>query len=109
MTVTLLLQLAAALFMTGLIWFVQVVHYPLFSETGSSAFVHYEQQHVRRTSWVVIPPMVLEAATAAALVVSPAAAFPLPLASGERGAAGVDLVLDLAGPSAATRQVAGRV
>lgn len=31
----LLLNLASALFMTGLIWFVQVVHYPLFERIRS--------------------------------------------------------------------------
>ena len=30
----LLLHAAATLFMTGLIWFVQVVHYPLFARVG---------------------------------------------------------------------------
>ncbi len=51
---------AATWFMTGLIWFVHVVHYPLFAAVGDDAFVGYERRHVQRTSWVVGPPMVTE-------------------------------------------------
>ena len=67
----LLCHAAATLFMVGLIWFVQRVHYPLLSGVGSREFATYEQAHVGRTFPVVGPPMVLEAATAAALVASP--------------------------------------
>ena len=65
-TLLFLLQLAPTLFMTGLIWFVQVVHYPLFALVGPAAFPRYEQQHARRTGWVVFPPMLLELLTALA-------------------------------------------
>ena len=54
------LHFAATLFMTGLIWFVQVVHYALFAFVGERAFRTYEAEHVRRTTWVVLPPMVAE-------------------------------------------------
>ncbi len=59
-----LVQLGSTLFMTGLIWFVQVVHYPLLDGIGSSEFCRYEQRHRTLTTWVVGPPMLLEAATA---------------------------------------------
>jgi hypothetical protein len=60
-------------FMTGLIWFVQVVHYPLKSTVGRDAFVAYQEKHVTRTGWVVGPPMLVEAATTLGLVLlSPA-------------------------------------
>lgn len=36
---------AATLWMTGLIWFVQVVHYPLFALVGSTGFAAYESAH----------------------------------------------------------------
>ena len=55
-----LVQLAATLFMTGVIWFVQVVHYPLFGRVGDTSFCEYEQAHTVRTGWVVGPPMLLE-------------------------------------------------
>lgn len=59
-----LLQLACTLFMTGLIWFVQIVHYPLFPLIGDAAFPRYELLHAQRTGWVVFPPMLLELLTA---------------------------------------------
>jgi hypothetical protein len=59
------------LFMTGLIWFVQVVHYPLFNRVGKADFTAYEQQNTRRTGWVVGGPMLLELGLAAALAWSP--------------------------------------
>ena len=65
---TLLLQVAATLALVGLIWFVQVVHYPLFAKVGSSSFADYEQSHQRRTTLVVAPLMLVEAATAIALL-----------------------------------------
>ena len=55
----------------GLIWFVQVVHYPLMARVGSAGFATYEAAHVRRTTWVVAPLMLTEAASAAALVLAP--------------------------------------
>lgn len=64
----LLLHGAAVWFLTGLIWFVQIVHYPLFSAVGESAFVPYEALHQKRTTWVVGPVMLLELALAVALV-----------------------------------------
>ncbi|WP_263375251.1 hypothetical protein [Granulicella aggregans] len=65
-----LAQFAATLFMTGLIWFVQIVHYPLFASvhahTSSDAFRTYENSHANRTSFVVFPPMAVELLTALA-------------------------------------------
>lgn len=52
-------------FMTGLIWFVQVVHYPLFELVGEAGFSRYEKAHARRTTWVVLPVMTLELACSA--------------------------------------------
>lgn len=61
----------ATLFMTGLIWFVQVVHYPLFERVGKAEFAGYERRNTRRTGWVVGGPMLLELALALLLVWSP--------------------------------------
>lgn len=62
------LHLLFSLYMLGLIWFVQLVHYPLFAAVGPDRFVAYEQQHTRRTSWVTAPIMLLELGTAVLLV-----------------------------------------
>ena len=61
-------QIAATLVMTGVIWFVQVVHYPLFARVGRSEFAAYESEHTTRTGWVVGPPMLVEIATATAVL-----------------------------------------
>ncbi len=64
----LLAHLAATLFMVGVIWFVQVVHYPLFSRVGPEKFSLYSEAHSRLTTYVVGPPMLVEALTALLLV-----------------------------------------
>ena len=65
----LLVCLASTWFMTGLIWFVQIVHYPLFGRVEPLAFARYHAAHTRRTGHVVLVPMILELATSALLVV----------------------------------------
>ena len=52
----LLAHAAATLYMVGLIWFVQVVHSPLFSRVGADGFVPYAAAHGVLTTWVVGPP-----------------------------------------------------
>lgn len=64
----LLVHLGATFFMVGLIWFVQVVHYPLFGAVGLDHFTRYENSHTRLTTWVVAPPMLLEALTGGLLL-----------------------------------------
>ena len=66
--IVLLLHVAATLFMVGVIWFVQIVHYPLMASIGRAEFTAYEQAHTRRTAWVVGPPMLLELATGLVLL-----------------------------------------
>ena len=70
-------QLATTLPLAGLVLTVQLVHYPLFSAVGPSAFVDYHRRHSRRISWLVVPLMTVEAAAAAAWVVwSPSSITP---------------------------------
>ncbi|MEM7139607.1 MAG: hypothetical protein AAF548_01165 [Actinomycetota bacterium] len=64
-------HLLATVAMGGLIWFVQVVHYPLFAAVGDNRFVAYEHDHTRRTAWVVGPFMAVEGVTALVLLGSP--------------------------------------
>jgi hypothetical protein len=54
--------------MTGLIWFVQIVHYPLFNGVGPEHFTAYETRHSNLTTLVVIVPMFVELITAFALL-----------------------------------------
>jgi hypothetical protein len=64
----LLLHAAATWFMVGLIWFVQVVHYPLFAAVGPDGYPAYQAAHMRRTGWVVGPMMLIELLTGVALL-----------------------------------------
>ena len=66
-----LIHTFSTLYMMGLIWFVQVVHYPLKSSVGSEGFAAYQALHVSRTGWVVGPPMLLEAFSSTVLAFSP--------------------------------------
>jgi hypothetical protein len=64
----LLANAAASLYCLGLVWFVQVVHYPLFARVGEDGWLDYHAEHTRRTGWVVGAPMLVQLGTAAALL-----------------------------------------
>ncbi len=59
-----LIHAASSLYMAGVIWFVQVVHYPLFASIGNPEFPSYEQRHTKIITWVVAPPMLIEGTSA---------------------------------------------
>ena len=68
--------LACALFtfaMTGLIWLIQLVQYPLMSRVGAEFFVAYEQLHCRNITPIVLPLMTVELATSIWLAWKPVA------------------------------------
>ncbi len=69
----------ATLLMCGLVWFVQVVHYPLFARVGSEAFAAYETIHQSRTTIIVAPLMLTEAALAVLLLLARPAGLPVGL------------------------------
>ncbi len=47
-------HLAATAATVGLIWFVQVVHYPLFATVGREEFESHETAHRRRTAGLLV-------------------------------------------------------
>ena len=65
MMLTLLIQIVSTLAMFGLIWFVQVVHYPLFKLVDDRKFA---ASHATRTTYVVAPLMLLEIGSSAGLL-----------------------------------------
>jgi hypothetical protein len=87
-TLVFLANLFTTLYLVGLIWFVQVVHYPLFKLVDPRTFRIYEREHSRRTAWVVVVPMLVELGTALWLLVLRPAEIPL-----WQAAAGAILVL----------------
>ena len=59
----LLANLAATLFMVGVVWFVQVVRYSLLARVDREGFALHSGAHSRLTSYVVRPPMLIEDST----------------------------------------------
>ena len=57
----------STLFLTGLIWFVQIVQYPSFYLVDEDSFIHFHAHHTKRISFIVVPAMVLELASSAVL------------------------------------------
>lgn len=72
---------AATWWMAGVIWMVQLVHYPLMGLVGVERWREYEQAHCSRITFVVLPAMVLELASALLITWrSLASAGPAPVA-----------------------------
>ncbi len=75
--IILLVNAAATWFMCGVIWFVQLVHYPLFREYARDGFAAAMLAHQKRTGWVVAPAMFAELITALLLLVFPPPGVPV--------------------------------
>ena len=67
MRALLLVHAAATLFMAGVIWFVQIIHYPLFSLVGPERFSDYAGRHQRLALRLLGVPMLVELVSAIAL------------------------------------------
>lgn len=61
----LILHAAATWFMVGLIWVVQLIHYPLFALVGKSSFTEYEAAHTSRMGAALAVPAIVEVVAAA--------------------------------------------
>lgn len=61
------LHFAAALYMTGVIWVVQILHYPMMGRLGA-AFEDCQSFHLSKTGWIVGPPMLVEGITGVLLL-----------------------------------------
>ena len=55
-----IIHLLATAYMVGVIWIIQVIHYPLFEKVGREQFVAYELSHIQKTSIVIALPMIFE-------------------------------------------------
>lgn len=67
--IILLIHAAATLYLVGLIWFVQLVHYPLMEKVGEQGYSAYQELHERKTTWAVAPAMLIELACSIGLVI----------------------------------------
>ncbi|MSQ43126.1 MAG: hypothetical protein EXR45_02810 [Chloroflexi bacterium] len=69
----LIVTCASAWYLTGLIWTIQWVHYPLFEMVNPDVFVRYEAAHTIAITTIVGPVMLAELVSAVAwIVVCPA-------------------------------------
>lgn len=59
--------------LVGLIWTVQIVHYPLLSGVGTDGFHAYHGRHAQAITWIVGPLMLAEIVLAASLALTPVA------------------------------------
>lgn len=59
MNLILLIHIFTTLFMCGLCWFVQIVHYPLFKEIAASDFPRYQKKNYV-TGYITVPVMFIE-------------------------------------------------
>ena len=57
---TFAVQLVSTMAMTGLIWLVQLVHYPLFDRVASEKFTQFETDHSNWITIIVMPLMLAE-------------------------------------------------
>ena len=64
------LHFASVAVMTGLIWLIQLVHYPLMNRVSPAEFTSFHSAHSTRITFIVGPAMILELATAAGLVLA---------------------------------------
>ncbi|MDX2141008.1 MAG: hypothetical protein SF123_23200 [Chloroflexota bacterium] len=66
----LLIHVGATLMMAGVIWIIQVVHYPLFDRVGSQTYTAYQSGHMSLITCIVMPLMLAELVTAGLLVLA---------------------------------------
>ncbi len=66
-----LLNLFSVIFLTGVIWLVQLVQYPHFSQIGAENFPKFHASHSFWITPVVAPPMIIELITSIFLIIYP--------------------------------------
>jgi hypothetical protein len=75
--ITLLLVHAGATWtMVGVIWVMQLVHYPLFAQVGAETYATYQAIHMQRITWIVGPVMLVELGAVSVLAAGYVAAVP---------------------------------
>lgn len=69
----LIMQIASTLMMTGIIWIIQLVQYPFFSEVNADNFPKYHAAHTFWITPVVAPTMIVELITSILIIFYPPA------------------------------------
>lgn len=66
-----ILQIASTLFLTGVIWVIQIVQYPFFAYSSAESFTKYHDDYRFWITPVVAPAMIVELLTAILLLFYP--------------------------------------
>lgn len=66
-TVIIIVNTFASLFLAGVIWIVQLVHYPSFQFADKNEFKKFHNYHSVRISFIVVPAMLIELFTTSVL------------------------------------------
>jgi hypothetical protein len=69
--IILMLHLAGSFMLTGIVWWVQIITYPLIKETPEAVFKHVHRIYMRRVGWIAAPLMLLEMTTSILLIFFP--------------------------------------
>ena len=68
MPLVLIVHVLSTWFMAGVIWIVQIVHYPLFEFADPQRYAAFQAAHMRKITWIVFPAMSIELLSGLALV-----------------------------------------
>lgn len=66
--ITFLFHFYCTVFMTGLIWTIQIVHYPSFGFVKEERYREFQHFHMRRITFIVGPLMLIELLTGALIL-----------------------------------------
>ena len=77
----LIIHLIATSVMVGVIWIIQLVHYPSFHFIELNKYTTFQRFHMSRISYVVIPAMLTELLTLILIIISMDQVDPIILAS----------------------------
>lgn len=64
-------NVVATLLLSGFIWTIQVLHYPLFAQVGTEGFAAYEAAHSQRVTWLIVVPWAAQGIATAVLLLAP--------------------------------------
>ncbi|MEX1218059.1 MAG: hypothetical protein WEA11_06040 [Acidimicrobiales bacterium] len=76
-TAVLIAQVVGSVGMFGVIWTIQLVHYPLMRHVPATAFIEYERRHTKSITMVVGPLMAIEGLCVLAVFFARPAAIPI--------------------------------
>lgn len=68
LTLLFLVNVVATAIMTGVIWTIQIVHYPFFHRIEMKKYSEHMDEHRKKISYIVIPVMLAELGSAIGLV-----------------------------------------